>query len=54
MSFVNLTVADSGGYNGQNHSNNRYGYNTGLVSINLYTDTSNDITEGKINTMERL
>lgn len=40
----------SGGYNGQNHSNNRYGYNTELVSINLYTDTSNDITEGEINT----
>ena len=38
----------SGGYNGQNHGNNRYGYNTGPVSINLYTDTYNAITEGEI------
>lgn len=27
-----------------------YGYNTGPVSINLYTNTSNAITEGEINT----
>ena len=38
----------SGGYNGQNHGNNPYGYNTGPVSINLYTDTSNAITEWEI------